>query len=82
MICTHPQVGQLQNHADRLHRPGVLKTIGEVFEVRLVPCCGVFLLILKNNIKGMRDQNWRSLKDDQKTKVRLKCLESAQIAKY
>lgn len=33
MICTHPQVGQLQNHADRLHKPGVLKTIGEVLEV-------------------------------------------------
>lgn len=32
-ICTHPQVGQLQNQADKLHRPGVLKTIGEVLEV-------------------------------------------------
>ncbi|KAL6308831.1 SNF2 family N-terminal domain-containing protein [Sparassis latifolia] len=31
-ICTHPQVGQLQNQADRLHKPGVLKTIGEVLE--------------------------------------------------
>ena len=32
-ICTHPQVGQLQNQADKLHKPGVLKTIGEVLEV-------------------------------------------------
>ncbi|THH28194.1 hypothetical protein EUX98_g5996 [Antrodiella citrinella] len=31
-ICTHPQVGQLQNHADKLHKPGVLKSIGEVLE--------------------------------------------------
>ncbi|CCM02285.1 uncharacterized protein FIBRA_04372 [Fibroporia radiculosa] len=28
-ICTHPQVGQLLNNADKLHKPGVLKTIGE-----------------------------------------------------
>lgn len=34
-ICTHPQVGQLLNHANKLHKPGVLKTIGEVLEVRL-----------------------------------------------
>ena len=32
-ICTHPQVGQLQQHADKLHKPGVLKSIGEVLEV-------------------------------------------------
>lgn len=32
-ICTHPQVGQLQNQVDKLHRPGVLKTMGEVLEV-------------------------------------------------
>ncbi|KAI0789257.1 SNF2 family N-terminal domain-containing protein [Abortiporus biennis] len=31
-ICTHPQVGQLSNQADKLHKPGVLKTIGEVLE--------------------------------------------------
>ncbi|KIP06910.1 hypothetical protein PHLGIDRAFT_72023 [Phlebiopsis gigantea 11061_1 CR5-6] len=31
-ICTHPQVGQLQNVADKLHKPGVLKTIGEVLD--------------------------------------------------
>ncbi|KAH8101241.1 SNF2 family N-terminal domain-containing protein [Cristinia sonorae] len=31
-ICTHPQVGQLQNQADKLHKPGVLKSIGEVLE--------------------------------------------------
>ncbi|KAI0920308.1 hypothetical protein AcV5_010081 [Taiwanofungus camphoratus] len=31
-ICTHPQVGQLLNHANKLHKPGVLKTIGEVLE--------------------------------------------------
>ncbi|KAI0697783.1 SNF2 family N-terminal domain-containing protein [Cytidiella melzeri] len=30
-ICTHPQVGQLQNQ-DKLHKPGVLKTMGEVLE--------------------------------------------------
>lgn len=35
-ICTHPQVGQLQNQGDRLHKPGVLKTIGEVLEVGLL----------------------------------------------
>jgi E3 ubiquitin-protein ligase SHPRH len=33
-ICTHPQVGQLQNKADKLNKPGILKTIGEVLEVR------------------------------------------------
>jgi E3 ubiquitin-protein ligase SHPRH len=31
-ICTHPQVGQLQNQ-DKLHKPGVLKTMGDVLEV-------------------------------------------------
>ncbi|KZT00238.1 uncharacterized protein LAESUDRAFT_816623 [Laetiporus sulphureus 93-53] len=31
-ICTHPQVGQLQAYADKLHKPGVLKSIGEVLE--------------------------------------------------
>ncbi|OBZ74793.1 putative ATP-dependent helicase IRC20 [Grifola frondosa] len=31
-ICTHPQVGQLMAHANKLHKPGVLKTIGEVLE--------------------------------------------------
>ncbi|OCH83870.1 hypothetical protein OBBRIDRAFT_786844 [Obba rivulosa] len=30
-ICTHPQVGQLHDHAG-LHKPGVLKTIGDVLE--------------------------------------------------
>ena len=34
-ICTHPQVGQLHNNVDRLHKPGVLKSIGEVLEVTL-----------------------------------------------
>lgn len=38
MICTHPQVGQLQSHADRLHKPGVLKTIGEVLGVSFAFC--------------------------------------------
>lgn len=37
-ICTHPQVGQLQNQADKLHKPGVLKSIGEVLEVRRGLC--------------------------------------------
>lgn len=32
-ICTHPQVGQLQNQTDKISKPGVLKTIGEVLEV-------------------------------------------------
>ncbi|KAH9943662.1 SNF2 family N-terminal domain-containing protein [Amylocystis lapponica] len=31
-ICTHPQVGHLQFQADKLHKKGVLKTIGEVLE--------------------------------------------------
>ncbi len=31
-ICTHPQVGQLQNQ-DKLHKPGVLKTMADVLEV-------------------------------------------------
>ncbi|KAI0776695.1 SNF2 family N-terminal domain-containing protein [Trametes elegans] len=33
-FCTHPQVGQLQAHggADKLHRPGVLKSMTEVLE--------------------------------------------------
>ncbi|PCH42935.1 hypothetical protein WOLCODRAFT_90057 [Wolfiporia cocos MD-104 SS10] len=30
-LCTHPQVGQLSN-AGKLHKPGVLKTMGEVLE--------------------------------------------------
>lgn len=34
-ICTHPQVGQLLNQNDKLNKPGVLKTIGEVLEVCL-----------------------------------------------
>ena len=33
-MCTHPQVGQLQNPTDRFNKPGMLKTIGEVLEVR------------------------------------------------
>ena len=32
-ICTHPQVGQLQHKADKLNKPGVLKTMAEVLEV-------------------------------------------------
>jgi E3 ubiquitin-protein ligase SHPRH len=35
-ICTHPQVGQLQNQAAKLHKPGVLKSIHEVLEVRVI----------------------------------------------
>ncbi|KAI0350953.1 hypothetical protein OH77DRAFT_1411940 [Trametes cingulata] len=33
-ICTHPQVGQLLGHggADKLHKPGVLKSMAEVLE--------------------------------------------------
>ncbi|KAH9837867.1 SNF2 family N-terminal domain-containing protein [Rhodofomes roseus] len=31
-ICTHPQVGQLLNAGDRLHKPGVLKSMEEVLE--------------------------------------------------
>ncbi|KAI0668956.1 SNF2 family N-terminal domain-containing protein [Trametes maxima] len=32
-ICTHPQVGQLAAHgADKLHKPGVLKSMAEVLE--------------------------------------------------
>lgn len=33
-FCTHPQVGQLQNQRDKLNAHGVLKTIGEVLDVR------------------------------------------------
>ena len=33
-LCTHPQVGQLLNAGDRLHKPGVLKSMEEVLEVR------------------------------------------------
>ncbi len=35
-ICTHPQVGQLMAHGggDKLHKPGVLKSMAEVLEVR------------------------------------------------
>lgn len=34
-ICTHPQVGQLMAHGggDKLHKPGVLKSMAEVLEV-------------------------------------------------
>jgi E3 ubiquitin-protein ligase SHPRH len=32
-ICTHPQVGQLLNQSDKLHKNGVLKSISEVLEV-------------------------------------------------
>ena len=32
-LCTHPQVGQLAvNAVDKLHKPGVLKSISEVLE--------------------------------------------------
>ncbi|KDQ50603.1 hypothetical protein JAAARDRAFT_580714 [Jaapia argillacea MUCL 33604] len=31
-ICTHPQVGQLQNQRDKLNKPGGLKTMAEVLE--------------------------------------------------
>lgn len=51
-FCTHPQVGQLQNQGDKLHKPGVLKTIGEVLE-------------------SMKEQNWRNLMEDRRTKVQL-----------
>lgn len=33
-LCTHPQVGQLAvNAVDKLHKPGVLKSMAEVLEV-------------------------------------------------
>lgn len=32
-ICTHPQVGQLQNQ-DKLHKAGVLKSMADVLEVQ------------------------------------------------
>jgi E3 ubiquitin-protein ligase SHPRH len=51
-ICTHPQVGQLQKPGDKLYKPGVLKTMGQVLE-------------------GMRDQNWRNLMDDRRSKARI-----------
>ena len=35
-ICTHPQVGQLLNAGDRLHKPGVLKSMEEVLEVHIL----------------------------------------------
>ncbi|KZT68625.1 hypothetical protein DAEQUDRAFT_671213 [Daedalea quercina L-15889] len=31
-ICTHPQVGQLLNPGNKLHKPGVLKSMEEVLE--------------------------------------------------
>ena len=37
-LCTHPQVGQLLNAADRLHKPGVLKSMEEVLEVHTLVC--------------------------------------------
>lgn len=33
-ITTHPQVGQLLHPADKLNKPGILKSIHEVLEVR------------------------------------------------
>jgi E3 ubiquitin-protein ligase SHPRH len=51
-ICTHPQVGQLQRPGDKLYKPGVLKTMGQVLE-------------------GMRDQNWRNVMDDRRSKARV-----------
>ena len=37
-LCTHPQIGQLlaKGH-DKLHQPGVLKSMSEVLEVRYSP---------------------------------------------
>ena len=35
-LCTHPQVGQLLNAGDRLHKPGVLKSMEEVLDVRVL----------------------------------------------
>ncbi len=34
-ICTHPQVGQLQRN-DRFYKPGALKTMEEVLQVRCI----------------------------------------------
>lgn len=65
-ICTHPQVGQLQNQADKLHKPGVLKSIGEVLEVS----CGFLVQLHRADLmQDMRDKSWRNLMEDWRNKV-------------
>lgn len=68
-ICTHPQVGQLAKQNDRLAKAGsALKTISEVLEVRLYRAAqyrNSDLWIIQN----MKDQNWKTLMDDKKSRV-------------
>jgi E3 ubiquitin-protein ligase SHPRH len=65
-ICTHPQVGQLQRSTDKLSKSGALKSIGDVLEVSLAPTLTTYWV---NRFQAMRDQNWRNLMDDRKTKA-------------
>jgi E3 ubiquitin-protein ligase SHPRH len=44
MICTHPQVGQLSKSTDKTYKPGVLKSMGEVLDVRFLPNGTVYMI--------------------------------------
>lgn len=35
-ICTHPQVGQLQNTVGKMSKPGKLKSMSDVLQVRFI----------------------------------------------
>lgn len=87
-ICTHPQVGQLQSQADKLHKPGMLKSMGEVLEVSRGSLI-IFSSCDSHFCQDMREKNWRNLMDDWKSKVvnlthaaQLKQQDDEDVARY
>ena len=68
-ICTHPQVGQLFRPNDRSIRPGTLKTLGDVLEVRLSCECKPCDFQLIVPFQTMKDESWRTLMNTKKSKV-------------
>lgn len=67
-ICTHPQVGQLSNRADRQHKSKGIKSMSEVLEVswQLALTRTTEELV---TLQDMRQQNWRDLMEDRRYKV-------------
>ncbi len=84
-ICTHPQVGQLVRQANKLAKSGGhtnVKTIAEVFEVRVQITLRLEVRMLISSPKLMRDQGWRDLMDDRKLRVSWRFKKWPYVTKY
>ena len=65
-ICTHPQVGQMQNHADKKGKPMSIEEVLEVSSDFSSPCLAFDLTIFE---QGMRENNWKSFMEERRNRV-------------